>query len=435
MGQVKRDADSATPTVGAVAPTPADVEAGGGVATAARIDQAGPALTSPPVKGPPLKGANGLGTPTGRSPELTDAPPTPPRPPLRRPPEPPRSPQPHPPAAPGAPTSGTGGVTATVSALKPKGMRARIRAVKPRNLAIMGAVAAAVVAAVAVVAALLVVQGPPDEHPAEYAFDSDAVHSITDGMTSTVSPGDTTPGGDTNSLWNYSTTPTPGGTTSSGTNKYTPPYRGGGSSHFIPYSPPSGSGSGGPATGDSGGDTSGGAAAVMAAGSYGYAASGSVPLAFWGKAASVPQSVTGTVTSVAGCSVLGIGAAGVTLTSTYCLSGGAITAGERSRALQNGRLALTCPGALVPAGAQGGQSFEISCTATAGSLSEPMTGKVALADSGSAWVATTTVGATNGDAWVEHVTIDKASGNVVGLQSVVKFAFLAYQESTAFTLQ
>lgn len=475
VGQVSSDAGSGRPKDGAVAPTPADTDSGtGAVATARREAPGSTVLAGSPLA--KLYGVSATKVPeragkapedagkapedaeewpevtgewpevTGeatasvieKAPELTDAPPTPPRPPLLRPPEAPRPPQvPLLVPAPGgaAPTTTAGGVTATVSALAPKGVRARVRAMKPRNLAIIASVAAAVVVAIAVVTVLLVMRGTEDERPAEFAFDSDAIHSITDGMSSTVAPADPSSGDDPTSLWNYDTAPTPGGMPSPGTGKYTPPYRGGGSSNFIPYTPPSGSAAGPSGTGGGGDASTRSVAAVMPAGSYGFAGSGTLLAAFWGKTVAVPPSVSASVTTDGGCSTLGIGAGGVTLASAYCLSGGTVTAGERSRALQNGRLTLACPGPLVPAGAAGGQSFDVTCTAASGTLSEQMAGHVSLADSGSAWVATTSVRASNGDTWSENVTIDKASGNVIALRSTVKIAFPAYQESTAFTLQ
>lgn len=461
VGQVKRDAGNGRPTDGSVAPTPGDSDVGGGGVVTVRKAAPGSTVRA----GSPLAQLYGINAGTDKAPPraaqvpvftdeaptetveapeftekapvFTDAPPTPPRPPLLQPPQPrpPQSPRLGAPPGVGVPTTSSGGVTATVSALEPKGLRARIRAVKPRNLAIIGAAAAAVVVAIVVASVLLVGQGPEDERLAEFAFDSDTIHSITDGMSVTVAPGDTNSGGDPNSLWNYETAPTPGGTSPSGTSKYTPPYRGSSRSNFIPYTPPEGSGSGDGGDGG-GGDQSGAPAAVMAAGSYAYGGSGSLPVAFWGKVVPVPQSVSGSVRTADGCSTLDIGAAGVTVSSKYCLSGGAITTGVRSRALQNnGRLTLTCPGTLVPVGARGGQLSEVSCTAAAGGLSEPMLGDVVLSDGGSAWVATTSVSAANGDAWTEHVTIDKASGKVLALKSTVQIAFPAYQESTAFTLQ
>lgn len=329
---------------------------------------------------------------------------------------------------------GTGAVTATVAALEPKGLRARLRRAKPRNLAIAGAVAASVLAAVAVLGFLFLGPAHDQDRPAQYAFDSDAVHRVTDGVESSSSPADATAPGDPNPLWNYDVSPlTPTGP--SGTSKYMPPYRSGTSGKFIPYTPPNGS-SGSSGGGDSGGDAAGPAPRPMPAGTYSYNGSGTVPVAFWSKIVPVPGTVTATVTAGdGGCSGLAIAAGGTTVSSSYCAVGGSLGAGPRSRTVQNGQITMTCSGPLLPAGAQAAGDTQADCTASAGSASEKLIGVTSVADAGSTWVATTSVSGPNGDYWTEHVSIDKAGGNVVALRSEVRFALLAYQESSAFTLR
>lgn len=338
------------------------------------------------------------------------------------------------------PAIGTGAVTATVTALDPKGLRARMRKVKPRNLAIAGAVAASVLAAAAVAGFLLLGPKGDQDRPAEYAFDSDAVHSITDSLDSSVSPQDTNAPGDPNALWNYDVAPaTPDG--SSGTSTYTPPYRSGTSSRFIPYTPPYGSygqsdPSGQPGSGGNNTGTGGPVPQAMPAGSYSYGGAGTVPAGFWSNSVSVPGTVAATVTpGDAGCSTLTLGAGGNTVSSTYCVSGGALSAGPRTRTVQNGRLTMTCSGPLLPAGAQSAGATKVDCKASAGALSEDLSGTASVVDAGGAWVATTDVSAASGDHWTEHVTIDKASGRVALLQSDVRIALLVYQESSQFTLR
>lgn len=326
------------------------------------------------------------------------------------------------------------GVTATVSALEPKGLRARLRRIKPRNLAIAGAVAATVLVAGAVVAYLTLGPGPEQDRPTEYAFDSEAIHTVTDAIAPTVTPGGPDSSGDPNALWDYNVAPlTPGGT-GPGSSKYVPPYRSGSSGHFIPYSPPNGSsGSSGPPV--SGGDSPI-APQAMPPGSYGYGGAGTVPTGFWSKVAPVPESVTANVTSGdGGCSTVALGAGATTVSSTYCATGGELSAGPRARSVPNGQLSMTCSGPLIPAGAASGQVSEVDCKAKAFALEEDLHGTSVVSDTGSAWVATTTVSASSGDMWAEQVTIDKANGTVLGLQTNVRVAVLGYVESSTFTLR
>lgn len=419
-----------------VAPTPVAAAArakewagAAAVATSGQAPPVRPTPPAPPREGLPAAAVATLAAPAARAdrpPSFTTEVPTPPRPPIPHPPEPPRPPAP--------PVATAAGVTATVTPLAPKGLRARLRKARPRNLAIAGAVAAAVVAAAAVLGVFLLGAGGTDDKPAEYAFDSDAVHRVTDGLRPSVSPGDASSQGDPNSLWNYGVTPYSPATPGSGTSKYAPPYRSGSSGRFIPYTPPYGT-SGGSGSGGSGGDGGGGAATAeprpMQAGAYGYGGAGTIPAGLWSAAGAVPATVAAAVTtSDGGCAALSLAAGKNTVQSTYCAAGGVLTAGPRTRAMPTGTFTMTCPGAFVPAG-----NTALACTATSGKLSEELTGGVSVADTGTAWVATTSVTGPTGDSWTEQVTIDKASGNVVSLRSDISIAVFAYQESSAFTLR
>lgn len=400
-----------------VAPTPADVKA--------------PAAGGPTIAVAEAP-AGALGA--GADPH-SPRPPQPPRPPMftNEAPTPPRPPVPQPPQPPKPPTSSTGGVTATVSPLAPKGLKARLRDVKPRNLAIAGGVAAAIVGALVVLGVIFLGGSASEDKPAEYAFDSDAVHRVTDGLTSDVAPGDPSNPGDPNSLWNYGIAPIAPGTPGSGSSKYSPPYRSGTSRNFIPYTPTdSTSGTSGSTGGDGGGGGGGGVATPsMPAGIYNSGGSGSIPSGFWAKPAAVPATVGAAVTVAdGGCSTLTLGAGTTAVSSTYCSSGSELSAGPRTRVTATGMVTMTCPGAFVPAG-----NPALVCRATSGALAEDLSGGVSVTDAGSAWVATTSVSAPSGDMWTEQVTIDKASGKVTSLRSDVRFTVLGYQESSTFSLR